>query len=123
MKIPAASQGWRHCASALAATPHPRSCAPAISGTTSQNHQSSNQSLHGFESRGPIESAQRILIALQVAGAHVRSAFDDDITRNFAAWTEGLLRFAIKFGLDATGITEGQNKLVLAFPSGPLSRP
>ena len=57
------------------------------------------------------------------ASCRGRLALDDYIARNFAAWTEGLLRFAIEFGLDATGITEGQNKLVLAFPSGPLSRP
>ena len=57
------------------------------------------------------------------ASCRGRLALDDNIACNFAAWTEGLLRFAIEFGLDATGITEGQDKLVLAFPSGPLSRP
>ena len=52
----------------------------------------------------------------------MRLALDDDIARDFAARTEGLLRFAIELGLDAPGVTERQDKLVLAFPSGLFSR-
>ena len=48
--------------------------------------------------------------------------FDDDIARNFAARAEGFLRFAIEFGLDTPGVTERQDKLVLAFPSGLFPR-
>ena len=56
-------------------------------------------------------------------GVEVQLSLDEDIARNFAARTEGLLRFAIELSLDATGVTEGQDKLILAFPSGLFSRP
>src|ERR1700704_1360529 len=49
-------------------------------------------------------------------------ALDNNIACNFPARTEGLLRLAIEFGFDAPGITERQDKLVLAFPSGLFSR-
>lgn len=73
--------------------------------------------------RGSTEPTRRIRLVPQINDTHVQSALDDNIARDFAARTEGLLRFAVELGLDATGITEGQDKLVLAFPSGPLSRP
>ena len=49
-------------------------------------------------------------------------ALDDDIACDFPTGTKGLLRFAIELGFNTPGITESQNKLVLAFPSGLLSR-
>ena len=51
-----------------------------------------------------------------------RLALDDDIACNFAARAEWFLRFAIEFGFDAPGVTERQDKLVLAFPSGLFTR-
>lgn len=50
-------------------------------------------------------------------------AFNDDVACDFAARTEGFLRFAVEFGLDAPGVAERQDKLVLAFISGFFSRP
>lgn len=44
------------------------------------------------------------------------SAFQHDISGYFATRSEGLLRFAVKFRLDTSGIAEGQRKLVLTFP-------
>ena len=49
-------------------------------------------------------------------------AFNDNIACDFAARAEGLLRFAVEFGLDAPGVAERQDKLVLAFLSGFFSR-
>ena len=49
-------------------------------------------------------------------------ALDDNIACDFSARTERLLRLAIEFGFDASGITKRQDKLVLAFPSSLFSR-
>ncbi len=51
-----------------------------------------------------------------------RLALDDDVACDFAARAEWFLRFAIEFGFDAPGVTERQDKLVLAFPSGLFTR-
>jgi hypothetical protein len=56
-------------------------------------------------------------------GAGERSAFNYDIACDFPARAEGFLRFAIEFCFDATGVTERQDKLILAFPSGLFTRP
>ena len=58
----------------------------------------------------------------RIDGAGERLALDDDIACDFAARAEGFLRFAIEFGFDAPGVTERQDKLVLAFPSGLFTR-
>ena len=58
-----------------------------------------------------------------MAGAHVRLALDDYIACNFAAWTEGLLRFAIERGFDAPGVPKRQDKLILSLPTGFFSWP
>ena len=50
------------------------------------------------------------------------SAFDDNIACDFTTGAKGLLRFAIELGFHAPGITESQDKLVLAFPPGLFSR-
>ena len=56
------------------------------------------------------------------ADAEGRLAFNDNIACDFAARAEGLLRFAVEFGLNASGVAQRQDKLVLAFISGFFSR-
>ena len=48
---------------------------------------------------------------------------DDNIACDFATRAEGLLRFAIEFGLDPPRVTKRQDKLVLTFPYSFFSGP
>jgi hypothetical protein len=50
------------------------------------------------------------------------SAFDHDIACDLTARAKGFLGFAIELCFDATSVTERQDKLVLAFPSGFFTR-
>ena len=53
-------------------------------------------------------------------GAHL--PFDHDIAGNFSTRAKRFLRFAIELGFDTPGITERQDKLILALPSSLLTR-
>jgi len=53
------------------------------------------------------ETGEESTYRSRMDGVEVQLSLDEYIARNFAARTEGLLRFAIELSLDATGVTEG----------------